>query len=282
MDDRARQRARDAGGTNSQSLIDELEEAVARQDLHRRAAVMRRLTDFFIVDGAGMSEDHIAMLDDVMSRLIIAVDRSARAEFGELLARQPNAPKTSRILALDDEVTVAAPVLTHSKSLDDETLIETAKTKSQDHLFAITLRESIGEAVTDVLVERGNSKVVVSAAGNPGAKFSDFGATALSTRSRDNAELALRVWSRSDIPRQHLLSLFSTATEEVQKQLETADRKNAQLSRSIVAQARNRNSGQDAGKLRKLRSGAAGCRGTVPIRRSYRRTSARIRATGKV
>jgi uncharacterized protein (DUF2336 family) len=236
---RAQSRARDGDVAASQSLIDELEEAIAKHDLHRRAAVMRRLTDFFIVDGVGLSEEHIATFDDVMSRLIIAIDKSARAEFGEMLARLPNAPKTSRILALDDEITVAAPVLSHSQSLDDETLIETAKTKSQDHLFAITLRQSIGEAVTDVLVERGDSKVVVSAAGNPGAKFSDFGATTLATRSQDDAELALRVWSRSDIPRQHLLSLFATATEEVQKQLEAADRRNAHLNRSIVAQARN-------------------------------------------
>jgi|HubBroStandDraft_6_1064221.scaffolds.fasta_scaffold113344_2 uncharacterized protein (DUF2336 family) len=238
-DNRAQPRARDGGPAASQSLIDELEEAIAKHDLHRRAAVMRRLTDFFIVDGAGLSEEHVATFDDVMSRLIVAIDKSARAEFGEMLTRHPNAPKTSRILALDDEIAVAAPVLAHSRSLDDATLIETAKTKSQDHLFAITLRQSIGEAVTDVLVERGNSKVVVSAAGNPGAKFSDFGATTLATRSRDDAELALRVWSRSDIPRQHLLSLFSTATEEVRKQLETADRKNAHLNRSIIAQARN-------------------------------------------
>jgi uncharacterized protein (DUF2336 family) len=238
-DDRTPPRARGAGGTMSHSLIDELEEAIAKQDLQRRATVMRRLTDFFIVDAAGLSEDHVAVFDDVMSRLIVAIDKSARAEFGEMLARHSNAPKTSRVLALDDEITVAAPVLTYSKSLDEEILIETAKTKSQDHLFAITLRQSIGEAVTDVLVERGDSKVVVSAAGNPGAKFSDFGATTLAARSRNDAELALRVWSRSDIPRQHLLSLFATATEEVQKQLEAADRQNAQLSRSIVAQASN-------------------------------------------
>jgi len=239
-DTHSQQRVRDAGATPSQSLIDELEEAIARQDLHRRAAVMRRLTDFFIADSAGLSEEHIAMFDDVMSRLIAAIDRSARAEFGDMLARHPHAPpKTSRILALDDEIEVAAPVLTHSKSLDERTLIETAKTKSQDHLFAISLRQSIGEALTDVLVERGDSKVVVSTAGNPGAKFSEFGCTTLATRSRDNAELALRVWSRADIPRQHLLSLFSTASEEVQKQLEAADRKNTQLCRSIIAQAKN-------------------------------------------
>lgn len=239
-DDRSRQRGRDAGATPSQSLIDELEEAIAKQDLHRRAAVMRRLTDFFIVDSAGLSEEHIAMFDDVMSRLIVAIDRSARAEFGDMLARHPHAPpKTSRILALDDEIAVAAPILTHAKGLNEGTLIETAKTKSQDHLFAISLRQSIGEAVTDLLVERGDSKVVVSIAGNPGAKFSEFGCTTLATRSRHDGELALRVWSRSDIPRQHLLSLFSTASEEVQKQLEAADRKNAQLCRSIIAQAKN-------------------------------------------
>ncbi len=226
--------------TASQSLIDELEEAISRQDLHRRAAVMRRLTDLFVIDSAGLSEEHIAMFDDVMSRLIVAIDTSARAEFGDALAQHPHAPpKTSRILALDDEITVAAPILTHSKSLDEQTLIETAKTKSQDHLFAISLRPIIAEAVTDVLVERGDSKVVVSTAGNPGAKFSEFGCTTLATRSRDDVELALRVWSRSDIPRQHLLSLFATASEQVQKQLEAADRKNAQLARSIVAQAKS-------------------------------------------
>jgi uncharacterized protein (DUF2336 family) len=239
-DNRAQPRPREGGVVAQQSLIDELEEAIAKDDLQRRAVVMRRLTDLFVVDGAGRPEEHVALFDDVMSRLIIAIDKSARAEFGELLARHPNAPKTSRLLALDDEIAVAAPVLTHSQSLDDETLIETAKTKGQDHLFAITLRQSIGEAVTDVLVERGNSKVVVSAAANPGARFSDFGATTLATRSRDDAELALRVWSRSDIPRQHLLSLFANATEEVQKQLEAADRGSAHLSRSIIAQARNK------------------------------------------
>ena len=157
-DNRAQPRARDGVPAASQSLIDELEEAIAKHDLHRRAAVMRRLTDFFIVDGAGLSEEHVATFDDVMSRLIVAIDKSARAEFGEMLTRHPNAPKTSRILALDDEIAVAAPVLAHSRSLDDATLIETAKTKSQDHLFAISLRQSIGEAVTDVLVERGTAR----------------------------------------------------------------------------------------------------------------------------
>lgn len=223
-----------------QTLIDELEEAISRQDLRHRAAVMRRITDLFIMNGAGFSEEHIAMFDDVMSRLIVAIDSSARAEFGDVLARHPNAPpKTSRILALDDEIRVAGPVLSQSKSLDDATLIESAKTKSQDHLYAISLRDTIAEGVTDILVERGDKKVVSSTAANPGARFSDFGCSTLVSRSQDDGELALRIWMRPDIPRQHLLSVFANASEEVQKQLEAADRQKAHLYRYVVAQAKN-------------------------------------------
>jgi uncharacterized protein (DUF2336 family) len=230
----------DAAAAASKSLIDELEDAIAHADLRHRATVMRRLTDLFIMNGSGFSDEHVAMFDEVMSRLIAAIDSSARAEFGNLLAKNPNAPtKTSRILALDDEIIVAGPILSHSKVLDEATLIESARTKSQDHLYAISLRDTIGEAVTDVLLERGDTTVVRSTAKNPGAKFSEFGHTTLVTRSHEDAELALRVWARSDIPRQHLLSLFASASEEVQKQLETADRQKVQLYRYLVAQAKS-------------------------------------------
>ena len=42
-----------------------------------------------------------------------------------------------------------------------------------------------------------------------------------------------------DIPRQHLLSLFATASEAVQKELESADRSKAELYRYMVAEAAN-------------------------------------------
>jgi uncharacterized protein (DUF2336 family) len=243
----ARGDASQAGGEQSstiasaaKSLINELEDAIAHTDLHHRAAVMRRLTDLFISNGTGFSDEHIAMFDEVMSRLVAAIDSSARAEFGDLIAKSPNPPvKTSRMLALDDEIKVAGPILSHSKALDEATLVEGARTKSQGHLYAISLREAIGEAVTDVLLERGDTEVVRSTAQNPGAKFSEFGHTTLVNRSREDGELALRVWMRSDIPRQHLLSLFAAASEEVQKQLERADRQKVQLYRYLVAQAKN-------------------------------------------
>lgn len=230
----------DANATMSQTLIDELEDAITKQNLRQRATVMRRVTDLFIVNGTGFSQEHIAMFDDVMSRLVVAIDKSARAEFGNLLARHGNAPlQTTRILALDDEIAVAGPILSHSQCVDEATLVEGAKTKSQEHLLAISQRGAISEAVTDVLVERGNADVVVNTAANAGAKFSEFGCSTLVARSGEDKAIALRVWLRPDIPRHHLLTLFASASEEVQRGLEVADRQKAQLYRYMVAQAKN-------------------------------------------
>ncbi len=115
---------------------------------------------------------------------------------------------------------MARPLLTHSERLDDDTLIVGAKTKSQEHLLAISQRKMLSEGVTDVLVERGNQQVVVSTAANSGARFSEFGYSKLITRAGADDELALTVWSRPEIPREHLLTLFATASEAVRLKLE--------------------------------------------------------------
>ena len=82
----------------------------------------------------------------------------------------PKAPhNVIRMLAFDDDVDVATPVLMHSERLDEASLVENARTKSQKHLFAISRRRALREPVTDVLVERGDRSVAISVAGNAGA-----------------------------------------------------------------------------------------------------------------
>src|SRR5271169_4800882 len=179
------------------SLLDELEAAVANRDIGSRAEMLRRVTDLFVSGSDRFDGAQRALFDDIMGRLIEEIDRSARAAFGARLASIANAPTAvSRVLALDDSIDVAGPLLAHSDQLDDDTLIAGAKTKSQDHLLAISQRKLLSEGVTDVLVERGDQQVVVSTAANSGARFSEFGYTRLITRAGADDELALTVWSR--------------------------------------------------------------------------------------
>jgi uncharacterized protein (DUF2336 family) len=219
-------------------LIDELEVAIAKKDMRRQADIMRRVTDLFMLHGAGYSAEHVAMFDDVMSRLVAAIESSARASFGEQLAKfSVVPPKTIRALVLDDAIEVAGPALRTVEGIDEDMLVECASTKSQDHLLAISARSSISEPVTDVLVELGNRQVVARVAANAGAQFSDLGCRKLADRATSDGELAQHVWSRHDIPRQHLLRLFAIASEAVRKELEAADRAKADLYRYMVAEA---------------------------------------------
>ena len=219
-------------------LIDQLEEALGNKDFARRAEVLRRVTDLFALRSGSFSDDQIALFDVVMGRLLENIESAARAQFGSRIAKLPDAPRgVVRLLAQDDAILVAGPVLTHSERIDVDTLVDTARTKSQDHLLAITGRKMLVEAVTDILVDRGNQAVVSATARNTGAKFSEFGVSSLVRKARGDGDLALCVWSRPDIPRQSLVKLFVDASETVKNQLVEADPRRADLIKSMVAQA---------------------------------------------
>jgi hypothetical protein len=113
-------------------------------------------------------------------------------------------------------------VLTHSRQLTDADLVENAASKSQKHLLAIAQRLKLSEAVTDVLVERGNRRVVRKVTKNKGALFSLAGYGKLTNRARYDRELTLALGQRSDIPRQYFLKLLETASASVRAKLEAA------------------------------------------------------------
>jgi uncharacterized protein (DUF2336 family) len=220
------------------SLVDELEAAIASSDIGRRAVILRRVADLFVSTSANLSNEQTALFDDVMHQLVDEIETSARACFAEYLAKSPGAPpRILRRLALDDVIDVARPVLSHSEQLDEMTLAEGARSKSQAHLLAISTRKVIPESVTDILVERGNREVALSTAGNPGASFSEFGYSSLVRRSSGDDDLAVCTWSRSEIPRRHLLKLFADASDSVRRRLSKEDPRKAALMAEIVTRA---------------------------------------------
>ena len=220
------------------NLVDELEGILAGKNISRRAEILRRVTDLFVVGSGRFSEDQVELFDDVMAKLVENVERAARAQFGARLATLSDAPtKIIRQLAFDDAIEVAGPVLLHSEQLDGSALIEAARSKGQEYLLAISGRKVLVESVTDVLVERGDKSVVSNTARNDGARFSDYGVSSLVKKARDDADLASCVWLRPDIPRQDLMKLFVEASEAVRRQLLEADPRKAELIKAAVAEA---------------------------------------------
>lgn len=208
----------------SHSLLDELNLAVEAGDVKRRAKILDRITDLFAAGSRNYSGGHIALFDDVLRQLAADIEVKARAKLAHRLAAMDNAPpKVMRALAFDDAIEVAGPVLVLSQQLSDDDLVENATTKSQEHLLAIAERLKLSEAVTDVLVERGNQRVVHKVVRNMDARFSLAGYDKLTTRARTDRRLTLALGRRSDIPRQYFLKLLEAASSSVRDRLEAAN-----------------------------------------------------------
>lgn len=203
------------------SLIDELNEAVANGDAKRRLRIMLRIADLFAAGARNYSSQQIAVFDDVLRELAADIEIGARAELSHRLAHVNGAPpRTVRTLAFDDAIEVAGPVLTHSDQLTDDELVESASNKSQAHLFAIAQRLKLSEAVTDVLVERGDRRVVNKVARNRGARFSLAGYEKLTVRARRDRSLTLVLGRRGDLPRQCFIKLLEAASASVRARLQ--------------------------------------------------------------
>ena len=202
------------------SLIAELEEAIESGSKDKRIDTLRRITDLFVSDANRLNDEQIEVFDDVLGHLIKRIEGKALAELSRRLGPINNAPtEIVRRLARDDDIMVAEPILTQSARLNDKDLIEIAATKTPAHLLAISARSQIGANVTDVLLQRGDRKVVHKLAGNAGANFSESGFATLVKRSERDGELAEKVGLRLDVPLRLFRELLLRATEAVRARL---------------------------------------------------------------
>jgi uncharacterized protein (DUF2336 family) len=205
--------------TEVTSILQELNDSISRGSPESRARALWHATD--ILMAGRYTEDQIWVFGEVIGRLADEIEGAARAKLARQLAHSGNAPfKVITVLASDDSIDVAGPVLRHSQRLDDETLIISVRTKSHAHLLAISKRRSIPVVVTDELVTRGNREVVHSTVTNNGARFSDFGFLQMIKRSEGDSILAEHIGLRKEIPRHMFQQLIAKASDDVRRKLE--------------------------------------------------------------
>jgi uncharacterized protein (DUF2336 family) len=202
------------------SIITELEDAVRSGSSEKRVATLRQVTDLFLHDGGRLNDDQIKVFDDVLCLLIARVESKARAELGRRLAPIDYAPfEVIQHLARDEEIAVAGSVLAQSSRLRTSDLVEIASTRGQEHLLAISGRMNLPEAVTDVIVDRGERKVIRKLANNASARFSDAGYSGIVARAEADDELTEILGLRIDLPLKFLRDLLRRATDAVRARL---------------------------------------------------------------
>ena len=219
------------------SLITEIQDATVSGVTKKQLRALTRITDLFAAGSGGYSSQQIELFDELFKTLVVVIELKTRVKLARHVATNPDAPAALvRAFAFDDAIAVAAPVLTQSTALSDSDLVANASTQSQDHLYAIAQRQTISEVITEVLIKRGEPKVVHTVAKNAGARFSDDSFSELVLRSAEDVELALHVGARRDIPRHQFLKLLETASASVTSKILAANPRFSDVVQSAVTE----------------------------------------------
>jgi uncharacterized protein (DUF2336 family) len=201
-------------------LLPELDQVLENGSAPRRAEALSGVAGLFREKASRLNGEHIRLFGQVFERLLGFVDRTARIELSRLLAPIGNSPAGVMMhLAMDDDIAVAGPALEHSTRFEPPDLANIARQKSQQHLLALSARQDIAEAVTDILVRRGNQEVLCKLVGNGSARVSAEGFAALVETARLDAELAAALARRADFPPQLFRDLLVHASETVREHL---------------------------------------------------------------
>ena len=125
---------------------------------------------------------------------------AVRAELARKLSTANRAPLgLLRKLAVDN-IEVAETILRRSNSLSEDDLLHVVSTQGQDHLRAVSKREAVSEALSGVIVDRGDDQTLHTLLSNDGARLSRSTSEQVVTRAQANKDLHEVVVARKDLP----------------------------------------------------------------------------------
>src|SRR5215475_7596068 len=106
------------------SLLDEVQDATLSGSTRRQVRALTRITDLFLAGSTRYSKQQIGLFDEVFKILVAAIELKTRARLAARIATDQAAPAALvRVFAFDDEISVAAPVLSQSTALNDTDLV---------------------------------------------------------------------------------------------------------------------------------------------------------------
>jgi uncharacterized protein (DUF2336 family) len=181
------------------SKLHDLIQLAQEPSSERRRELLRGVTDLFFTSDSHAATE-LSLFDDVMSDLADEMEAAVRAELAQRLGAASIIPsKMARNLGADDDIIIAAPILT-SQALSEKDLLSVAEGAGQDHLRAISRRANVTTAVADVIVNQGDDDTLDVLLRNQGAQLSREAHETAVDRAVANPKLHEAVVNRAALP----------------------------------------------------------------------------------
>ncbi len=119
------------------------------------------------------SQREWALVNEIYGLIVADVEKVIRAQFASELSKRHDAPRDLIKTLGSDEIDIARPVLTQSRVLLDEDLIDLVEKLSSDHRTSIATRPSLPETVSDTIVKTGDVSALKALLHNETASISE-------------------------------------------------------------------------------------------------------------
>jgi uncharacterized protein (DUF2336 family) len=207
-------------------MLDELVKLAQETSSEKRRDLLRSLSDHFLDDVSAITDRSTALFGSVVEDLLDQIPLEDRSDYASHTAENANMPHSIIMKMAQDDIAVASHVLEKSPLLDSADLIQIARTKGQEHLYAIAGRSSIDEDVTNVLIEKGETDVLCRVSGNEGAHISQKGFSTLADKANHDERLGESLSSRQSLPVNIAQQLMHVVSPQAREKLSLYIQKN--------------------------------------------------------
>lgn len=184
-----------------------------------RKGLINALTDLFVGAGDDRGEQISLLFGDIVLKVLGQLEEETRMILAKRVCKEKQAPRELMMELARDRISVAEPVLENSPTFSSDDLVAIAESASMAHLGAIAGRETVDKAVTTVLVDRGDSKVLSKVAENKGAEFADSAFLKLVEKARSDESIQAALIDRPDLPEEAAQVLLPLLTEELRERV---------------------------------------------------------------
>jgi uncharacterized protein (DUF2336 family) len=206
----------------------------------KRRELLRQITDVFMSHPEQINAQEMVLYDTVMSQLTTDMEVAVRAEISDKLSTVTRPPRGLLRQLAEDHIDVAAPILTHSKALSESDLLHVVSTKGQDHMRAVSRREQVSEAVSGVIVDRGDDGTLKVLLTNDGARLSRSSTEEAVRRAQVNPDLHDAVIGRPNLPPDLMNEMYFVAEARLRERiLEENAKLDPALLESALSKGRN-------------------------------------------
>lgn len=224
----------------SGSRLPQLIALAGEESSDKRRLLLRELTNHFF-GAPEHSPSETALYGAVLAKLSDEMEEAVRAELAARFATAPNAPHSLIRRLAGDALEVAEPVLRGSTVLTDDDLIRVVRQRGQGHLRAVSGRAVVPEAVSDIIVERGDDDTLGALLRNDGARLSRAASETAVERAKVNPALHAAAVERQNLPVDLLNEMYFVVEARLRHQiLEQNARLDPDLLEAALAAGRTR------------------------------------------